>query len=159
MDTQVLRCFANLKSILAMDEVNALTAGALLRTVNGIYADLAKYVRFVLLKVARHYYGQTGEPFRDRIRKIDEEWIDYFLTTADPVSKYIFANEEKRKRSRLFESLIVSKTPAKDVDAAAKSLALMYRIYTVRVAEEAAIRAMKDDGILQVQWISEKDGK
>lgn len=151
---QIASRFSALKSLLTIDEVNILGA------VNDLYAELGRIIRKVLLAIAQYYYGYMWEDSeKEYTRWLDEQWIEDVLTGYDPMSKYIFVNEEDRKRARLVEALMASSTPAAEADAAAKSLGLMYRIYAVRVADEAAVAALRDQGVDLVMWLAERDNR
>lgn len=151
LNREIAKQFSALKAMTALDEINIKTE------VGKAYRSLAVLIRKVLLLVARYYYTEAWEQERRYRNWLDEQWIEDILTGYDPVSKYVFVNEEDRKRARLVEALIASKTPAKELDAASKSLALMFRVYVVRVADEAVLRSMRDQDTEYVQWIAELD--
>lgn len=153
LNREIVKRFSTLKSILTMDEIN------IVGEVGKVYRELAVLVRQVLLSIARYYYREMWEEERRYTMWLDEQWIEDILTGYDPVSKYVFANEEDRKRARLVEALMASSTPGAEADSAARSLALMYKIYTVRVADEAAVQALKDQGTDYVQWLAELDNR
>lgn len=153
LNREIVKRFGVLKSLLTLDEIN------ILGEIGKVYRELAVLIRKSLLAIARFYYTELWESEREYTRWLDEQWIEDILTGYDPVSKYVFANEEDRKRARLVEAVMASSTPGAEADSAAKSLALMYRIYTVRVADEAAVQSLKDQGVTYVQWIAEIDNR
>ena len=152
---EVVRAFSSLKSQLFIDEINVISR------VNAVYRDLGQMVRRAYRKIARYYYGIIWD---DEVREspdylLDEEWIEAILEGYDPLSHYVFTHEEDRKRALLIEAIMASQNPKEEIDAAAKRLGFMYNIYSVRVADEAAVKAFLDQGVRRVQWIAELDNR
>lgn len=151
LDKRLIEKFSRLKSILPIDEVNVI------REVNTLYADIFTLIKSMYLKLANKVY-------RDNHRKhisgnLDEEWLDIIMDGYDPVSKYVFSAEIDRKCARLIEAIMASSTKQQEVDAALRSISLMQRVYAVRVTDEAALKALRDDEEDLVRWIAEKDEK
>lgn len=151
LDRQLIDGFARLKGLASFDELNVMQA------VNDLYRELGEIVREKFLLLAIHTYQATAK--RKDARGINGEWLDRLLNAYDPTSKYVFSHEEDRKRARLVEALIASTTKAKEIDAAMRSMSLMWRAYAVRVTDEALLKAFEDDGEDFVRWIAEKDEK
>lgn len=155
VDAQIVKKFMRLKSLLAIDEVDVIGVIGIL------YKDLAAMVREQYRRIARHYYAgeHRGADRKEIDRLMDADWIDEILSAPDEVSKYVFANEEDRRRARLAEAILAGGEPGKEADAAKKALSFMYRLYAVRMTDEAVLQGMKDDGAQYVQWVAESDAK
>lgn len=159
IDAYVLSTFRKIKSLLPVDEINALQTRQLIKRVDALTKGMSIYARRVLKQTADRYYLDALELKRISDLKLDEAWIEDLLTQPDPVTKYSYFSEEDRKRARLTEALVVSDTPAKDADAAAKRFSLQYRVYTLIAADAAVRTAMKENGDVYVQWVAEEDAK
>ena len=150
MDKMLIRLFASAKAQLSLDEINVL------ETISRLYADADSIIRRVLRRIALETYSQYVSESK---REIDNDWIEYYLAEYDPTSKYIYNNELDRKRARLVEAVIASDNNVAELDAALKSISLMGRIYAVRITDEAALAAYRDNGAEYVMWESEDDSK
>lgn len=150
---EVARYFSVLKSLLTLDEINVIGE------VGKVFRALSELIRKILLEIAQYYYEFLWEDKKAIQRRLDEIWIEDMLTDYDVVAKYVFKNEEDRKRARLVEAIMASKNPTEEVNPAAKNLFNMYRTFVIRVADEAAIESLKDQGIQYVQWIAELDNR
>lgn len=148
LDKRIVKHFRVLKSVLALDELNKLQA------VNEVYADLDREFRAAFKKLADNTYSGYI-PFG----VLTDQWLFLLLTSYDPLSKYVYTNEWDRKRARLFEALVASATPIKELDSAKKALSLQMRLYAVRVTDEAALQGLKDTQVKVVEWCAEDDSK
>jgi SPP1 gp7 family putative phage head morphogenesis protein len=151
IDKQLIERYSRLKSLVSFDELNVL------QEVNALYQEIDTLIRKTFLKLADKVYSDNIRA-KDH-RSLDEQWVDALLSAYDPVSKYVFTHEENRKCARLIEAVIASSTKAQEIDAALRSMSFMCRIYAVRVTDEAALQAFKDDEEDLVRWIAEKDEK
>lgn len=151
IDKQLIERYSRLKSLVSFDELNVL------QEVNALYQEIDTLIRKTFLKLADKIYSDNIRA-KDH-RSLDEQWVDALLSAYDPVSKYVFTHEEDRKCARLIEAVIASSTKAQEIDAALRSMSFMCRIYAVRVTDEAALQAFKDDEEDLVRWIAEKDEK
>ncbi len=151
MDKRLVRMFSPLKSLLSYDEINALTA------VTGVYENALRMAKASFLQIANRYYAESR--FERDMRSLDEQWVDELLASYDPVSRYIFDSEYDRKRMRLFEALVASPVKDQEVKSAVRALSFMLRVYAVRMADEAVIEAMNDEGVAKVEWVAEMDNR
>jgi len=151
IDKQLIERYSRLKSLVSFDELNVL------QEVNALYQEIDTLIRKTFLKLADKVYSDNIRA-KDH-RSLDEQWVDALLSAYDPVSKYVFTHEEDRKCARLIEAVIASSTKAQEIDAALRSMSFMCRLYAVRVTDEAALQAFKDDEEDLVRWIAEKDEK
>lgn len=150
INKQLIKRYSHLKSLVSFDELNVL------QSVNSLYRELDIIIRKMFLLIARKTYLQT---VKYDYGSIDEEWVDNFLNSYDPVSKYVFTHELDRKSARLVEAIIASTTKTKEIDAAVRSMSLMIRAYSIRITDEAVLQAFRDDGEEYVRWVSERDEK
>ena len=153
LNREIVEAFSRLRSVLTLDEINAIGE------IGKVYRELAVLIRKVLLLIARYYYTEAWTSERKWVDWPDEDWVDEILSAYDPVSKYVFVNEEDRKRARLVEAVMASEDPAPEVDRAARAIAFQYGIYIIRVADEAAIQSLKDQGTDYVEWVAEIDNR
>jgi len=151
INNRLIEIFGKLKSVMTFDRLNIMQA------VKDTYAEADEIIREAYLALAQHVY--TDKVKNDVGRKIDEDWLDFVLSAYDPVSKYVYANEFDRKRSRLAEALIASTTKTAEVDTALRALSFMARIYAVIVTDKAYLQAMTDNNVKKVVWVAEKDEK
>ena len=152
-DKQLVRRYSTLKGLMLLTPEEADT----INNVNQLYRELGITARRMYLGIARKIYESNLRT--DANRMIDEDWIDFWLTAYDPVAKYVYSNEEDRKRGRLIEALMASQTRDKEIDAAMRSMSLMFHIFAVRITDEALIQALKDNGDMTVRWCAEEDDR
>lgn len=150
-DKQLVRRYMTLKNLMLLEETDVIA------NVNQLYRELGILSRQMYLNIARKTYLDWLKV--DANRMIEEDWIDFWLTAYDPVAKYVYVNEEDRKRARLIEALMASNTRDKEIDAAMRSMSLMFRIFAVRITDEAQIQALKDNSELIVMWEAEEDDR
>lgn len=148
LDGQYIEMFSKLKSLLFFDELNVMEA------VTSLFRDLHILVREAYLKLASHTYD---EYVNNKMRELDEQWVDAVLDAYDPTTKYVFSHEEERKAGRLMEALVASSTKAKEIDTALRYWSLMSREYAVRITDKAVMQAYNDDGEDYWEWVTEKD--
>lgn len=150
-DKQLVRRYMTLKNLMLLENTDVIYE------VDKLYRELGIFSRRMYLNIARKTYQDWIKI--DTNRMIDEDWIDFWLTAYDPVAKYVYENEEDRKRARLVEALMASTTRGKEIDAAMRSMSLMFRIFAVRITDEAQIQALKDNKELVVKWNAEEDDR
>lgn len=106
------------------------------------------------MDIANHYYRTEHS---DGL--LADMWLDGVLSTPSPVMRYAYQTEMTRKRDRLTEMLIATKGNPTSYDTAMRYWTQMSGWFTVDVADDALIQAMKDDGVKRVRWKTEKDNK
>lgn len=151
INRRLIKLFSRLKSVIAIDKLNILSE------VNSTYKQIEKLFREMFYELIKADYEAEAKAKRDRL--LYETWIDELVEEYDPVSKYVFENELDRKRARLFEALMSSNTPSKEVDAALRSVSLMGKAEAVEVTDKAVIKAFKDNGVIKIRWHSEHDNR
>lgn len=149
LNKRFVKSFKPLKSILKFDEINAISG-----KVDKCYSECYKETRARYRDIARHYYKTAGGD-ED---VIDWLWIDRFLKSYDPVTKYVFKNETDRKRARTFEA-IVAEGSTKSVDTSLRLWAGQVKQWADNVTDKATIDGFKSVGITKVKWNTEKDDR
>ena len=149
MNRRFIRIFDRLKGRLAkLDEISAL-----LKAVGDTYKELDKLTRAMLLKTAKRAYHTAGGD--EDI--IDEMWLNDFLQSFSPVTKYAYTPEVERKRSRLFEALAATGNSPKEIKAALRLWSQMAGEYAIEVTDAATLQVYRELRIRRVKWISEVD--
>lgn len=140
------------KFLTDFDEINTLKETRIL------YADLKHLCKTYYLKIAKYIYEEYAE---EEKREIDMDWVVYALSMYDPVCKYIFMNEAERKRQYLFESLIAAGKDgrAAEIEKAIRLWVAMATQFADNITDTALIEAYKDNGVVKVKWVSQKDDK
>lgn len=151
LNKQFVRAFKKLKSILKFDEINRIK-----KDVDDCYSKCYKETRARYLDIARRYYKKARG--RDDEDIIDYMWIDKFLRSYDPITKYVFANEVDRKRARTFEAIVATES-TKDVDTSLRLWSGQVRQWADEVTDKATIQGFKDAGVKYVKWNTEKDDR
>lgn len=140
----LIKHFGMLKGI---DELNVF------ESVNKAFADIINEVKPLYKRLASRTYAQY------LTNKLEEDWVDFILTSYDDVAKVIFENEYDRRRARLIETIIASPTKAEDIDIAMRSLGRVFKIYADQITDKTTLKAYEDLGIEYVRWETEDDEK
>lgn len=151
LNKRFIKAFRGLKSILKFDEINAIK-----KKVDNCYEECYKETRARYRDIARHYYKTAGG--KDEEDVIDYLWIDKFLRSYDPITRYVFINEVDRKRARTFEAIVSTKSTA-DIDTSVRLWAGQVKQWADNVTDQATVQAYKDQGIKKVKWNTEKDDR
>lgn len=100
----------------------------------------------------------AGEPWRD-------SFIEYWLTTYNWVTGYLYKQEAERKRLRLAEEISTSrefhdrKRYSWSLQKAANLWFTQSGQYAIDLEDKTTIHVWKRGGVKQVQWLSEDDHK
>lgn len=150
-----LKLFGRLKiRLMKTDELS------IIRAVGDTYDDSIRMAERQLLECARlAYLAAMQESGKRKRNPIDRDWLIEFLMTADPVTLYKFLPEAERKKARLTEALAATTERAKEVDKNLREWTRQIGQAAIGVTDAATIRAFKDAGVTQVQWVTEKDGR
>ena len=98
--------------------------------------------------------------FKGKKKKIDVAWVDEFFREYNPVTRYIFANEIDRKKSRLFEALIANELERlQSYKQAEKLIHTQVRQYSIDLEDAVVLTVFKVLGVKKVQWVAEDDHK
>lgn len=127
----------------------------LLGTCKELFEDLNALFRKCLLMIAQKYYTAKK-------RKITAVWLMLYLREVDPVTRYSYRNEWKRKRDRFMESMMSAKTQAereKAIKEAQRYWSRMFGEYAVRITDEIRLQNARDNGYQRVRWHSQKDDR
>lgn len=146
--------FATLRrSVMSFDEIWAIQ-----EAVNTCYSNILRETKRVYQDLAADAYKTTSG--RDSFFTM--YWVDQFLMTYDPVTKYVFAHEYDRKRARLFEAIVSTRKKAdigKELKQAMYNLSVQTKQYADEVTDYCTLQGYKDSGIDKVRWITEQDGR
>jgi len=150
-----LKLFGQLKiRLMKTDELN------IIRAVGDTYDSSVRMAERRLLECARlAYLAAMQESGKRKRNPIDRDWLIEFLMMADPVTLYKFLPEAERKKARLTEALAATTERAKEVDKNLREWTKQIGQAAIGVTDAATIRAFKDAGVTQVQWVTEKDGR
>ena len=150
-----VKLFGRLKiRLMKADELN------IIRAVGEAYDSSIRMAERRLLECARlAYEAAMRESGKKKRNPIDRDWLIEFLMTADPVTLYKFLPEAERKKARLTEALAATTARASEVDKSLKAWTRQIGQVAIEVTDAATIRAFKDAGVAQVQWVSEHDAR
>lgn len=132
------------------DELNVL------QTVRGLYEDLDKDARELLLAMAIDVYDRTGIDGKD---EPDKKWLLALLSEPSAVTGYIYTNEVGRKRDYLLESLGTGINRDASLRKALSYWVRMVAQYADDITEAAVIKALRDAGIDKARWYTRDDEK
>ena len=149
LNKRYVRIFGRLKSVLRADELNIMNG------VNAAFAEIDPMVKEVLLRIAKGTYKRIRGSHEDTI---DMMWVLAFLNAYDPITKYVYVGEQDRKRTRLIEALIATRS-AEEVDLAMRIWARQTTQACIEITDKAAYQAYKDMGVEKVVWETERDPK
>lgn len=148
---EYVELFENFKTfLLRRDEMNVLSK------VNELYADLLAITKEKFLELAQLQYDYILQNDYD-YSGIDTAWLNELFENFDPIVKYVFKNEADRKRSRMYESVMSSDTPIKEVDMALNYWVRMIAQEIITVTDQASLKAYKDSNIDYLEWVTEED--
>ena len=98
--------------------------------------------------------------FDGDVRDLDEGFIEDFFEEYNPVTKYVFSNEIKRKESRLFEALVASSAEKiQSYKTAENLLKRQVKQYSIDLEDQVAKATYKAMGVEKVVWNAEIDHK
>lgn len=139
----------------------------IIRTVATVYRDSAR-------KARERYYDVGFEAYLLMMAICGEEpvkahkmagkaitgaWVDEMLTEVDPLTQYSFYNEAERKAYRLAEAIEVAHDRNALIDRALKDWSRQIGQYAINITDYAVLQAMKDFGIEEAEWETERDEK
>lgn len=108
----------------------------------------------VFLRIARNKYRECGGT-----DTLEIAWLMGLLKDANPLTGYIFINDEDRKRQYFTESIMSGESLDKAKKKALRYLYQSVKQYADIVTDEAAIKAFTDTNIEYVEWITAHDEK
>ncbi len=150
---EYVELFENFKTfLLNRDEINVLSK------VNELYSDLLKVTKEKFLELAQLQYDYIMQNNYD-YSGIDTIWLNELFENFDPIVKYVFKNEVDRKRSRMYESVMSSDIPIKEVDSALNYWTRMIAQEIITLTDKATIKAYADSNIEWLEWVTEEDSK
>lgn len=153
MNRRTIRKFERAKTKMKLakfDELNVI------QTVRGLYEDLDKDARELLLAMAIDVYDGTGLDAED---EPDKKWLLALLSEPSAVTGYIYTNEVGRKRDYLLESLGTGINRDASLRKALSYWVRMVAQYADDITEAAVIKALRDAGIDKARWYTRDDEK
>ena len=158
MNRENVEAFGRLK-MAKWDEIHVI------RTVASVYNTSQKRARKRYYEVAFESYllyllmmGEEPKKAHQMAEKaITEEWIDKVLSETDFVTLYRFDTETERKAYRLAEALEVSPERNREIDKALRDWSRQIGQYAINVTDYAALQALKDYGVKEVEWETAED--
>lgn len=148
MKKRFIRLFSNYKQLTSFDELNVIQSS------KALYEELEKITEECLLLIAkRAYQDHDGKV----INAITTAWLLGWLNEYDPVTKYVYKHEVERKCARFAESVIASANKSEEIDVALRYWSNMVAQYAISITDRAAEQAYRDNGVVQVIWVTVKD--
>lgn len=150
-----LKRFGALKArLMKADELH------IIREVGSVWdASVRMAERYLLEAAQAAYLAAMKEAGKRKRNPIDRGWLLDFLMMADPVTLYKFLPEAERKKARLIEALAATTARAAEVDKSLKAWTKQIGQAAISVTDAATVRALKDAGVAQVEWVSERDAR
>lgn len=157
LQTQAWNRFLRFKATTKFDELN------IINNSKTLYKDLDNYTRRELLQLAQEVYKDvTKELFdKDALKKDipTSAYVMSLLRGYNGTTKYVYTHEVDRKQSRFAEKTIVDGIMLKELQTAYKQWMKQVEEYVIDAERDATIKAMEDNGIKEVMWITEGDNK
>lgn len=158
MNRANLKAFNRLK-LAKWDELHVI------RQVDGVYEESIRLARKKYQEIALYAYlmamqecGIDPKQAQQKAGKsIDRDFILDLLEEADPVTKYIFLEEAKRKEQRLLEAVEAAQNRNAEIDRALKYWTGQVGQYAIEVTDAARLQAFRDAGVKKVQWFTQAD--
>lgn len=128
----------------------------LIKKSKGLYKELSIINEEAFLEMANKIYKEVNP--HEEEKKLDKKWLAGILLCFEATTKYVYEHEVDRKRSRLYEALMSSKSN----DEFMTAFNLWWRQtaqYGIIVSDRAVIQAFKDKGVKKVRWNTEKDDR
>lgn len=103
--------------------------------------------------------------FRGEKRKIDNIWVQEYLKSYNPITRYIYDQETDRRRMRLNEAILTDRAFNSREDFQAdlrKAASYWWRQttqYGIGICDQAMLDAYIDSGVQKVVWRTMEDGR
>lgn len=151
LNKRAIRHFqASKRSVLAMDELNAMEAA------KDLYDKLEDDNIKAFLDLAQKEYKET-KPNGGKMPS--RKWLMGFLSEVDPVTRYIYLHEVTRKMAYFAESISASGGNSTDFRRALSYWARMTAHYSDAVNDASVLKAYQDAGVAKVRWITQEDDR
>lgn len=147
---EIWKQYSRTKAALTFDELNVINRS------KKLYENLSELNQEMYLEVARKAYEAA---YPDNKKKLSKAWLLLLLQDYDEVTKYVYANEVDRKRSRFAESLLSTKRKQQEFMTAFNLWWKQTTQYGIKVVDEATLQGYRDAGVKHVRWKTQQDGK
>ena len=149
LNKQYAKLFRQLTSF---DELNVINVS------HEIYDEVLKLVERESTRLVKSVYDSYSENHTISVTDASA-FVLALMLAYNPVTKYIYKNELERKRSRFAEGVIASDTPREEVELAKRLLVALNRQFEDDVTFDTVVKALEDDGVEEVRWITEVDDR
>lgn len=164
----VLRKEVNRLDVTGFDELNAITTKRLTKDMTDRLTKENRKAYKEMAKEATHEVALELDELNVLTPKTiypTNEYIDGLLGEYNPITDYLYYPEVERKRSRLYEAIMVAllmNNRTKYHDALRKFASLWHTQtteYGITVIDKTRTKTMTINGIKKVRWVAEKDEK
>lgn len=147
-------------SLRGFDELNVF------KQMTSLYASLDKdnKRKFRELFIARYSeffpYFAKKPPGEDTLDELVDLYLSGLLTEPNPLTRYTYDTEVLRKRDRAIESVNAAPVLSEkdlEFEKAMRYWSQQTGFYIDIVADDAALMAMKANGVKKVRWITQQD--
>lgn len=144
--------FGIMRARLKFDELH------IMKLVKSLYDQLLEETIEFYIALVRTEYEEETDSVLDMVEA--EAFVMNLLTTANPVTEYIFDNEFHRKADKLIEALL-ARYEDKDsiIDHHMKWLGRQMSQGALTVKDAILIKAYEDLGVTMVRWVTAEDEK
>ena len=176
---QIAREFRRSRLLMPFDEINAMSVNQRMKPTGAAIMDIRRECKRLYKRLNRmnheYFYDIWLYVYWDRYfeasphgkrRTVDfKKYVDKWLASYDPVTKYVYDHEVERKESRLFEAVVADGASGSqrgleaDYAASERLWTNMVRQYTIDIEDYAARTAYDDADVDRVMWMSERDNR
>lgn len=167
IEKKKIRTEFNRVSVMGFDELNVVNTRT---TTQSIYDKFLGDNEALYLKSAKNAYKKAlksakSAGFSGKEEDVDGEWLVGMLAGYNFVTGYIYDKEADRKRLRLNEQILTAREYSnremfqESLRKAANLWFTQTTQYGISSVDEATIKAFKDMGVKEVQWIAADDEK
>lgn len=167
IEKKKIRTEFNRVSVMGFDELNVVNTRT---TTQSIYDKFLSDNEALYLKSAKIAYKNAVKSaknagFVGKEEDVDGEWVVGMLAGYNLVTGYIYDKEADRKRLRLNEQILTAREYSnremfqESLRKAANLWFTQTTQYGISAVDEATIKAFKDMGVKEVQWIAADDEK
>lgn len=130
----------------------------IMKLVKSLYDQLLEETIEFYIALVRTEYAEETDTVLEMMEA--EAFVNNLLTTANPVTEYIFDNEFHRKADKLIEALL-AKYEDKDsiIDHHMKWLGRQMSQGALTVKDAILVKAYEDLGVKRVVWVTAEDEK
>jgi SPP1 gp7 family putative phage head morphogenesis protein len=165
--TVIRREFRRSRLTLPFDEINQGNVTIAKWRIQRLYRRLRKINRDCFEDIIEEVYAaallEAGA--KKSNKKLPRSWLDKFLLSYNPVTKYVYDHEIERKESRLYEAVVADALSGNrhglevDYKNAERYWTTMTAQYCIDIEDAVALQAYEDAKAEKVMWVSERDNR